>query len=64
MEFDRDRIQKTYLVTVETARHIQNIAERWGGTGGEVIDTIMRQFRMQKGRRTNDHRRSTGNQHP
>lgn len=64
MGLDRDRTLETYLVTTETARHVQNIAEHWGVTGGEVVDTIMRQFRMQKGRKTNDHRRSTGNQHP
>ena len=64
MKLDRDRALQTYLVTTETARHVQNIAERWGVADGEVIDVIMRQFRMQKGRRTDDHRRSTGNQHP
>lgn len=58
MGLDRDRILETYLVTTETARHVQTIAARWGVTCGEVIDTIMRQFRMQKGRKTDG--RSTG----
>lgn len=43
MGFDRDRIQKTYLVTVETARHIQNIAERWGdGAALGLPDSLAR----------------------
>lgn len=49
VRMDRNRVQKTYLITVETAAHVARIAQRWKWTEGEVLDVMMRQFLRQKG---------------
>lgn len=63
VRMDRNRVQKTYLITVETAAHVARIAQRWKRTEGEVLDVMMRQFLRQKGVK-NGNGRSERNQHP
>lgn len=63
VRIDRNRVQKAYLVTDETAAHVARIAQKWKRTEGEVLDAMMRQFLRQKGVK-NGNGRSTGNQHP